>query len=180
MPEAYSLAESRFIQHINGVSALNAHIALIGPVPAGKIWTILCAIGQCSADDTQDYWFGVYVSSVVNYSVTHPEEHAFDVSEANWIPMLREGMEIKLFPGEYLSFNRDGHVAGSTISIFARIIESDLPLFTYEEPQIVKRQKVALSTIKSLMSGGGSRGSGPGSSPGSIPRGGGGGRGIPV
>jgi len=160
MPDAYSLTESRFILHKYAVSVANDHINLIGPVPKGKIWSILSAIGMTSADDTQDYWFGIYVTGVINYSITRPEQHIFDVSEANWLPLLREGMEIKLFPGEYLSFSRDGHVAGSTISMWARIIETDMPLYVYDEPQIVRRQAAAASTLRTMLGGG--RASAPG------------------
>jgi len=154
MPDAYNLGEGRFLQHRNNTSGVNSHLVTIGPVPAGKIWTVLSAVGAPSVDESQEVWFVIYIAGMALYGITAPVTHTFDVSEANWIPCLREGMEIKLFPGESLGFCRAGHTVGSTISLNARLIETDLPLYTYEEPQVIKRQAQALSTLRQVVGGG--------------------------
>lgn len=180
--DAYELSEARYIQYILATGAVNAHAVYAPLVPAGKVWTVLSAYGRTSADDTQDYWFAIYKAGVADFPITDPIEHVFDVSETNWIPLLREGMELKVFAGENLSFHRDGNVAGSTISIGIRFIESDLPFYKYVEPlgRVVDSARKHGSVFRAT--GGISTGGG-GDVAARVPPGtreGGGGRGEPV
>ena len=43
--DAYALSEARFVQYLSQTSAANSLTAYVGPVPAGKVWTILAAGG---------------------------------------------------------------------------------------------------------------------------------------
>jgi len=64
---------------------------------------------------------------------------------------IEQGMEYLLFPGEYIVARRVTHTAGSRMMAKIQIIEIDQPLYTYNEPQVVKRQVRALSTIRSMI-----------------------------
>ncbi len=157
MPDAYGNEEGRFIQVKYATSAVDALLVPIGPVPAGKIWTVLEAFlsNSCAAGGENQYvWFAVSPDGVLYYPVTTPEQHVVDASNGQYLPMLREGMELRLWPGEYLAARRGDHTAGSTIIIYARIIESDMPLYTYDDPQTVLRQRKAISSVRTRLGGG--------------------------
>jgi uncharacterized membrane protein YgcG len=141
--DAYDLHEARLIQNRNsGVSAANALIASIGPVPAHKVWTICAALAYCSVAETKSYWFAIRSQDGNYYPITHPQDAVIDPVTQKWFPMLTEGMEIKLYPGESLSVLRASNTVGSTIAIYTRLIESDLPYYQYRDPQ----KKVFAST----------------------------------
>lgn len=163
MPDGYAITDAHFIQYIVNVSAANDHTVLAGPVPNGKIWTILSAVGFPSVNETQDYWFAIYKAGFTPFNVTFPSQIAFLAAEANGCPLVREGMELKLFPGEYLEFLRDAHTVGSTISIGVRYVESDMPLYEYIEPQLAKRMnKMRSEVVQRAAAAGGSGGGGGG------------------
>jgi hypothetical protein len=165
MPDAYETFDGRFVQYKTSVSGANGHFVTVGPVPPGKVWTVLSAIGYPSVDETQDYWFSVFKSGVAQFQITHPEEHIFDISEENYMPMLREGMEFKVYPGEYVMFSRDGHTAGSTVTLFIRFLETDLPYYRYTEPlkSVVQVKRAHGSVFR--QTGGISTGGGAGTPP---------------
>jgi len=84
--------------------------------------------------ETQNYWFSILSRDGIDFPVTIPAEATVDTAIKRYYPMLREGMELKLFPGESLYGYRDDATAGSFLYIYARFIESDLPYFQYREP----------------------------------------------
>jgi len=87
-----------------------------------------------SVAETQDFWFSILTRDGKYFPVTIPAEASVDTATNRYYPMLREGMELKLFPGESLVGYRDDATAGSSIYVYARFIASDLPYFQYREP----------------------------------------------
>jgi len=144
MPDAYEIYDARYIQSRQAVSAANALNIGIGPVPAGVVWTIIAAVMASSAAETQDYWFAVYDGTTI-FPVTWPQELAQDPAISKNVPLVREGMEIKLFPGDMIYGYRDAAVAGSTLELQIRLIESPLPIYREYEPQEDQRQRKAVS-----------------------------------
>lgn len=132
--DAYEVHELRFTQIANVVSAANGLYAQVGPVPGGKLWTFLRGVGYPSVSETQYFWWSVYTPSTIIFPVTLPLSLALTATMP--VPLLTEGMELRLFPGEYLRINRAGATAGSTIGIAAQYIESDLPFYRYAEPHL--------------------------------------------
>lgn len=172
MPEAWEVYDGRFIQEWVGGSAANALAKGSNIVPAGKVWTILCATHTPSVNETQTVWFSIYGRSTYDHVVTVPQSIALTVTMG--MPMLTMGMELKLFPGETLFSHRAVATAGSTMNLYLRYIETDLPPFHYEDPQAkiqATKLRHGLSLLRSAASGGG--GTPPGSAP---PESGGGGR----
>lgn len=174
--DAYSLAEVRLVQRsatTGGVAAL--YVA--GPAtPANTIRTILAAGYQPSATETRIVQFQIGGAGY-NIPITAPLSWVYTAGTGSYFPMLTEGTEIKLFPGEYIVVNREAATAGSTMQLLVRFVDADLPLYHYEEPQVVKRQANLRSQFLRRIGGGGSGGSmsgAPGRGP-VAPRGGGGG-----
>jgi len=135
MPDAYDIYDGRFLQERQISSSAGGLYAQIGPVPAGKVWTIFQAYLNTSDGETQNFWFSVVSRADRAYPVTLPQEFTTDPGVAKFFPMLREGMELKLFPGEYLRARRAAATEGTTITISAKFSETDLPLYRYIEPQ---------------------------------------------
>ena len=135
MPDAYDLYDGRFLQEAGSASSAGGLHTQIGPVPAGKVWTIFQAYLSTSISETQNFWFSVVSRAQQNYPVTLPQEFTTVPLVSQVLPMLREGMELKLFPEEYLSAFRAAATEGSTIKIYAKFSETDLPLYRYIEPQ---------------------------------------------
>ncbi len=133
MTEAYETHDARYIQYRSYGSAANALVVYGDVVPAGKVWTIIQAAIETSVAETQDFWFSVN-ASLINFPVTTPTSFALAPASAKYYPMLREGMELRLYPGEKLAGQRAAATAGSTITIFYRWIETDLPYYKYIEP----------------------------------------------
>lgn len=131
MPDAYEIHDGQFLQlAASAPSAAGGLFVNTGAVPAGRVWTILSAFVNCSVAETQTYWFAIYGVSDY-FPITNPASVSINPVTLQYYPMLREGMEVKLFPGEFLFAFRGAATAGSTISISARYIETDLPF--YEE-----------------------------------------------
>lgn len=175
MPEAYDLHEARFIQTQLLGSAADALYIGVGPVPAGKVWTILSAGAFPSVAETRLFWFSIYLpTGGLTFPVTTPVSLAASMTPPAFLAGVTEGMEIKLYPGEYLRAYRSVATAGSSIYIAIRYIESDLPFYAYKEPltQIVQKSLRHGSVYRS--SGGISQRTAPGGSPGTGGGGGGG------
>lgn len=151
--DAYDLHEARFVQIRSASSAAGGLSVGIGPVPEGKIWTILCAGYYPSVSETKVVWYALYTQTI-NFPVTVPQSWA---ATGEQYPALTEGMELKLYPGEYLYVYRASATAGSTMTLNVRFIESDMPLYEYVEPQERKRESIARSTILGQIGGGGGR-----------------------
>jgi len=180
MGALWKLEESRLVQSRNISSAANAEILGFGsyPVPLGKIWVVLGFAYAPSVAETQTISF-YKTNGVISFGLLNPISVALNPHLATFI---EQGMEYTLYPGEYIICLRGGHTAGSTMAAYMQFVEIDQPLYTYEEPQLVKRQQRALSSIRTALGGGmGGRGGGgtPPGGPG-VTHGGGGGTGIPV
>lgn len=177
MPDAYEVQEARFLQWATSLSAAGALTVLSTfGVPKGKIWTVLGAAYYPSVAETRTVCFGVYHNGQV-YPVTLAEQWPYVGNTNLGLALVREGLELKLWPEDYLFVARDAATAGSTMALNFRYIETDLPLYTYIEPQLRKRQAGALSTIRSAIGViGGGRGIGGGERG---PEGGGGRRSLP-
>jgi len=173
--DAYDLHEARFIQCPLIQSGANATDVFSGPVPAGKVWTVLCANYYPSAAETKTIQIGILSGTGYFFPTRVPQSIA--LSATLFYPLLTEGMELKLYPGEKLGVYRDSATAGSTMGLIMRFIESDLPFYSYEEPQNkVVRQTFKRGSVYRASGGGISEGGKTGTG---IPDGGGGGRGGP-
>lgn len=165
MPDGYQLGDAHFIILNTNNSAVNGLVvASDPPVPQGKVWNILQAYAYSSIAETQNYWFSIYRHGRP-FPVTAPASAVVDPATDKFYPCLREGLELRLYPGDTLRAYRDDHAVGSTLYIVLSYIETDLPLYTYDEPQVVYRQTKAISSFRSQLGGGAGRGSGPGVSP---------------
>ena len=132
--DAYELHEGRFLQSRGAASAANAVSVSVGPVPAGKVWTFLAGSYHPSVAETKTaYWLIYNPVTGDEFPVTQPI--AIALAALIPLPLVTMGMELKLYPGEFLFVRRDSATAGSTMDIHTRMIESDLPYYSYEEPQ---------------------------------------------
>lgn len=152
-PEGYELHEARFVQEYSNASLADGLYTAIGPVPAGKVWTILAASLGPSVAETRTVWYSIRAKNVTFFPVTVPAAIALGV--LNRLPLLTMGMEIKLYPQDYLYGHRDVATAGSTLSLYARVIETDLPYYSYEEPlnKVVKQSQRHGSVYRSSGAG---------------------------
>lgn len=153
--DAYDLHEGRLIQSNVVTSAANATSVQIPAVPAGKIHTILQLTYYPSAAETKTAYFGLAGAGCPDtFALSQPQQIA--LSNSLRLPLVREGMELKLWPGQYALALRDSATAGSTMTLLVMFIESDLPYYAYEEPQKrVIAQKFRRSS-QIIRSGGGS------------------------
>jgi hypothetical protein len=142
--DAYDLHEARLLQYGVATSGANGLAAASGAVPAGKVWTILAAFITVSVAETQAFWFSILKAGLDYFPITFPVSFAVDPAVNKAIPMLTEGLEIKLYPGEFLYGFRAAATAGSSMTMKFRYIESDLPYYQYIDPQ----KKVVASTLK--------------------------------
>lgn len=175
--DAYDLHEIRLVQESYNGSAVDGLSVAIGPVPSGKVWTILSANLWPSVAETRTVFFGITGRSGNNFAVTVPG--AIALSSSIRYPLVSEGMEIKLGPGEYIVGYRDVATAGSTLYARIRFIESDVPYYSYEEPlkKVVRAWQKKGSIYRA---GGGPTGPGGGGGGESSEGGGVGGGGEPV
>lgn len=170
----WKLEEARLVQERSSGSAADADtMTLLPVVPAGKVYVILGMGYIPSVAETQVISFYKVTPAGSPLCLLNPVSLALNPARATF---LEQGMELFLLPGEYILVRRGTHTAGSSMSATMQFIEIDLPLYTYDEPQVVKRQARAISTLRSRLGGGtGGPGISPGSSPGTVPRGRGGG-----
>jgi uncharacterized membrane protein YgcG len=172
-PETYELSEARFIQEQTVLSGANSLYVAVGPVPNGKIWSILSASQNPSVAETKTNWFAILSRSLNPFPVTLPSTILLNTTIL--MAFLEQGMELKLFPGEYLAGYRDSATAGSTMTIKIRFIESDLPYYSYVEPLKRVSQSLRKHGSSFRSSGGGVGGGGGGGGGHDLPGGGGGG-----
>jgi uncharacterized membrane protein YgcG len=176
MGASWKLEESRLIQYRATSSAANADsVAFAAGPPIGRIWVITGFSYFPSVAETQVVSINKSIPGVGSFGLLNPVSLNLNPAFATFI---EQGMEYTLFPGEILQVFRVTHTAGSTMTAQMQFVEIDQPLYTYEEPQEVVRQKRAVSSIRSAMGGASSRGGGSESSRGGM--GGGRGSGIPI
>lgn len=176
----YKLEESRLIQYRSGTSAANAlnYSFSYDPCPTGKC-RVVTALGYIpSVAETQIVSVDkVNATAGMGFGILNPVSLNLNPAYATFI---EQGMEYILFPADYLVVRRVAATAGSTMSVYIQFVEIDQPLYTYDEPHVVQKQKRVLSSVLRARIGGGGGRSGPGGSPGPIGHGGGGGTSIPV
>lgn len=182
MPDGYALQDGRYIMLVTGSSAVAGLTAQTAAVPAGKVWTVIGCNGICSVAETRTVGYSMITAGGNIIMLTQPVSFAYLNSAYLGFPLTREGMEVKLWPGDSIVYCRDAATAGSTITVYARVIETDLPLYTYDEPQVVKRQKQGISQLRQVIgaAAGGSSSAGVVIPEAPPPGGGGGGGGVPV
>lgn len=164
---AWNLAEAKFVQERLAISAANDESLTAGySVPQGKCWVIIGFAYRPSVGETQVISMAKVTAGGNAYSVLNPVSLA--LSSTIVATFIEQGMEYLLLPGETLRVVRGSHTVGSTMSFLAQIIEIDLPLYTYDEPQVVKRQDRALSSVRARLGAGvtgGRGGVGPATGP---------------
>jgi len=152
--DAYELHEARLIQEATKTSAANALYLLGTVVPAGKVWTILAAAYSPAVVETKVVQWSVVGKSGWQYAIQIPQSFAAIAALTRTFPLITEGLELKLYPGECLRIDRDSATAGSQMTIYYRFIETDLPLYEYIEPQERKRQDAVRSSVIRQLGGG--------------------------
>jgi hypothetical protein len=170
----YEPAEVQFVQLATFSSVADALSAAFGPVPQKKLWTF----------QVMGYFPGVAETRIVWWNVVHPNgtteipvsvPQSIALSNTRGFPLLLAGDEFALLPGQWLQVRRDAATAGSQMFMLGQYIETDVPLFSYTEPQEARRLKRrATGLIRSLPTIGGrpSEGGFVGSRPGDIDGGG--------
>jgi uncharacterized membrane protein YgcG len=179
MGASYKLEETRLVQERTNTSAANDEQLTIGDPgpPEGKLWIVIAAGYMPSVAETQTICWLKSTRPGTTLSVLNPISMLLNPGRSTCI---EQGMEYMLLPKEFFIVRRAAHTAASTMTAYIQFIEIDQPLYTYEEPQVVKRQHRALSTLRTALGGVGSRGGGGGREPGGGREGGGGGRGLPI
>jgi uncharacterized membrane protein YgcG len=174
MPEAYDLHEGRFlIEESSGSGGDEVFIDQPSLCPDGKVRTIICARYNPNVTETYTVQWHKVTRSTAVLPLTLPNTIALGADI--YFPLITEGMELKLWPGEKLRVLRSSKTAGSTMNIKIQFIESDLPFYSYEEPlrKVVKQSQRRGSVYRStggISEGGGSL---PGGGSGAPPSGGG-------
>jgi hypothetical protein len=139
----FDLHEGRFTQSGLRTSAADAlTLALPAVVPANKYWTLLGASYNPSATETRVVVWEKVTRGGAVIAVTRP--FSIELTTLLKWPLLTEGLELVLFPGEYVQVRRSAATAGSTMSIQFQYVESDLPYYAYTDPQ----KKLMQATIK--------------------------------
>lgn len=154
----WPLCEARNVQVFQATSAVNADNVAVGvPGPGrGKVWIVTGCGYRPDTAETQTISFTKVTTlypSGAEYStmaLLNPVSLALNPARATFV---EQGMEFILFPGEYIYVLRGNHTAGSSMHVWLQVIEIDLPLYTYDEPQIVKRADRALSTLRQSIAG---------------------------
>lgn len=158
MGAPWKLAEARLVQVRSFTSAAAALFMDTDAVPAGKIWNVIGFRYMPSTNESQVVSFEKQNTASAAYCMLlNPQTLNLYPGGATFI---EQGMEVMLLPGEYIRARRYAATAGSTMGLVMQFIEIDLPLYTYDEPQIVKRQDRALSSIRESLAGVAGRGSG--------------------
>lgn len=155
---SWDLAEARLVQIRDLWSGINAtNFSFVSsPVPAGKIWVITGFAYVPDAAETKTINIRKVTAGGQSFGLLNPISLALNPMVASF---LEQGMEHYLMPGEYIQVHRDSATAGSAMRLTMQFIEIDLPLYHYDEPQVVKRQQRALSSIRQRLGGGLGRGS---------------------
>lgn len=163
MPDAYQVHDAQFLQNAYNISAADALVVALGPVPAGKVWTLLNVLGYCSAAETQIYWAAITSIDGNFYPITRPASFAIAPAVQQWWTALLEGMEIKIYPRESIQVRRAAATAGSTIACYIRYIETDLDFYVeLDKHKTLQRRSEAMAEARPgflRRSGAGSRAS---------------------
>lgn len=174
---SWPLTEARLVQERTSSSAANADTLSLTPAcPTNRVQIITACAYIPDVNEAQTISFYKVSSSGAPLTLLNPISMTLNPARATFI---EQGMEVFLLPGEYVLVRRGGHTAGSTMSATIQFIEIDLPIYTYDEPQVVNRQQRVLSALRTRLGGGAAGRSGGVEGP----RGGGGGggrTGIPV
>ena len=175
----YRVDELRLPQNRTITSAADALVIDTPTVPRGKIWTILAGRYYPSATETRTVQVQKLWGSIA-YAIRVPQSIALGASVL--LPVVTEGNQAILLPGEAIRVRRDVATAGSTMTIDIQIIESDMPIARFIEPQrelSIKRRRPGFAPFSNLGSARGALGSheGEGGGGGGVPGEGGG---IPV
>ena len=165
MPEAYGLHDGRFVQEKSVQSAAVATQLQLAPVPADKVWTIIQGAYFPDIAETRTVQFLVITKSTWEYAISNPAAVALGPNIR--LPVVTEGLELKLFPGDSLRIRRDAATALSTMIMGIRYIETDLPYYSYEEPlkkvvRVAQRRGSTYRSTGSISEAGGAPPSGHG------------------
>ncbi len=152
MPEAYGNEELRLISEKTIASAADAVTVQVGPVPEGKIWTLLAIAYRPSVNETQTVSFYKVSRYGNQFGIFNPLSLTLQPAYAT---PIEAGYVLQLFPGEYLVARRSAATAGSTMGINVQYVESDLPLYDYVEPQEAAREKRFVTSVRRVMAAGG-------------------------
>jgi len=132
MPDAYEVYEGRFIQLSTASSAVAATTISSLPVPAQKVMTILAGGYYPDAAETKIVSMNIATASGSSYPIAYPV--SILLNTVSRFPVVTEGMELKLFPGEYIYVTRDSATAGSIMVLQLRFVLNDLPYYAYKDP----------------------------------------------
>lgn len=165
--DAYDLHDGRFIQAPTWASAANATALDSAVVPAGKVWSILSLTYYPDVAETRTVVISILARDGQDHPIRIPATIA--LSPSLRYPGLTEGLELKMYPGESIHISRDVATAGSVMRGRMRMIETDLPYYSYEDPL----KKVIAQPLKHGSIFRGARAGGAGG--GGWPEGGGGG-----
>ncbi len=144
--QGWPLNEARLVQY--QVATSNADDLSIGSgaCPEGKVWFVIGCSYMPSAAETRTINFEKGSTRfTTSFGLINPVSLALNPARCTFI---EQGMQQLLLPGEYIIVRRDDHTAGSTMTLSIEYIEIDLPLYTYDEPQVVKREQRAIGTIR--------------------------------
>lgn len=176
----YEPHEIRLVQERTNVSVANAENVNVGypGVPAGKMWTVTSFGYRPSVAETQVIAIVKVTRSGGEVGIFNPLSLALNPATAT---PIEQGMELTLFPGEYMIVYRGGHTVGSQMYVTMQFVESDIPYYAYTEPLGPVVRKAARHGSAYRSTGGISPGTG-GTPPttGHGTPGGGGGRDLPV
>jgi hypothetical protein len=131
--DGYEIHDGRFIQTRLQTSAADAVVVNSAAVPAGKVWTVLMGLYVPSVGETRTVFWSIVTSSGQVYPIRVPVSIALSATLP--YPLLTEGLELKLWPGDIVRMTRDVATAGSSMTSSIRLIETDLPFYSYEDPQ---------------------------------------------
>lgn len=169
---AYRLDEGRFLYDksiastVAGITAFDAAFV----VPAGRLWTLIFASVNVDAVETRDFTLAVY--NLSRGGLTHGVAMRNAAAGNAPIPLLTEGTQLLLWPGDRPQVMRSAATAGSIMTGYFRVIESDLPPLTYIDPQKLiaeNRRRGKYSTALSIARGEVPASGGPGTGgPGAV------------
>jgi hypothetical protein len=173
-PEAFELYEARNVQERVISSAVAAVQVTSVAVPEGKIHTIRFVNYAPDAAETRTVYAAIVSKQATIFAITRPVSIALSASIR--FPVLEQGNELKLYPGEYIIIYRDVATAGSVMNVWWSFIETDLPFYSYVEPlkKVAPSPRRHATIFRSAAGGGGGVG-GAGGGGHDLPGGGGGG-----
>lgn len=175
--EGFQLSECRFLSDIYYVSAADALFVESAQVPNNRVWAVLQSCMFPGVAETRTVWASVMTASGNTYPLFAPVSALLN-NTGRFFPVLEQGFQLYLFPGDRLRAYRDAATAGSVMYVSLRFADLDLPLYDYVEPQRQRRLRKAAQSIIEPIGRRGGRGLGGGVSVGGWPVGGEPGRGL--